>query len=269
MPSHLRHHFRQLPASPRYLVGTWPRAACMMQAVRFAARCSYRDLASVCRWAGLDAGGRRQGGVPASALRRLMRIAACNASGNIYHQAGHFAHVVMAAGLLATAAGLNRKERRLLVLAGLVHDLDHQGRRAASRLHHQERMSANRAARVIVGRGGDARLSRRLHTLLRATALPADGDRAIILKSDRLARLLTDADIFASVVYPRHRSIAMTLALKLEQRFPTSTARLHHQFAELISASGLQSDLARSLLQAVLQSRHPARNAVRMSGREQ
>lgn len=266
MSSRLCHHFRHLPASPRYIVGTWPRGACGMQAVGFAARCSYRDLASICRWAGLDAGGRPGGAVPASAVRRLIAIAARNASGNAYHHAGHFAHVVMAAGVLAAGAGLNREDRRLLVLAGLVHDLDHQGRRASSKLHHQERMSARRAVRVIIGRGGDARLAGRLHTLLRATALTNEADRSIILKSDRLARLLTDSDIFASVVYPRHRSMSMTRALKLEQRLVASTSVLNHQFAKMISESGLQSDLAQSMLNAVLQSRHPTRNTIRVSG---
>jgi len=269
MPSRLRHHFRHLPASPRYLVGTWPRGACVMQAVRFDSRWSYRDLASVCQWAGLDVDGRSPSVVPASALRRLICSAARNASGNTYHHAGHFAHVVMAAGLLAAGAGLNREDRRLLVLAGLVHDLDHQGRRASPRLYHQERMSARRAVRVIVGCGGDARLSRRLHSLLRATALTGGGDRSLILKSDRLARLLTDADIFASVVYTRPLSVAMTRALKLEQRLAAPTVTLHHQFAEMISISGLQSDLAQSMLHAVLRSRHPARNALWVSTRGQ
>lgn len=267
MSFRLRHHFRHLPASPRYIVGTWPRGACVMQAVGFASGCSYRDLASICRWAGLHTDGRSCGGVPASAVRRLIAIAGRNASGNTYHHAGHFAHVVMAAGVLAAGAGLSREDRRLLVLAGLVHDLDHQGRRASSRLHHQELMSARRAACVIIGRGGDARLARRIHTLLRATALTSEVERSIILKSDRLARLLTDSDIFASVAYPLHRSMGMTRALKLEQRLAASTAVLNHRFAKMIGASGLQSDLAQSMLQAVLQSRHPTRNTIRASGR--
>lgn len=47
---------------------------------------------------------------------------------NHYHHAGHFAHVVIASGLLAYVTGLTACERALLVLAALVHDLDHSRR---------------------------------------------------------------------------------------------------------------------------------------------
>ncbi|NBR03981.1 MAG: hypothetical protein EBT94_12845 [Alphaproteobacteria bacterium] len=219
-----------------------------------------RDLEFICRWAGLRSGNRFGRPVPAPALRRLIAAAASNASGNIYRHAGHFAHVVLAAGVLAACAGLRGEERSLLVLAGLVHDLDHQGRRASSRHCHQERFSAQRAVRVIAGCRGDGRLALRIHSLLLATALTNDVNRSNILKSDRLARLLTDADIFASVIYPRQRSMEMTRALKLEQRLVGSVAALNRRFAEMIGATGLQSDLARSMLRTAVESRHPSRN---------
>lgn len=253
MSSRPRHRFRHLPVSPQYLAGTWPRGANAMQAVGFGSPCSRRDLESICRWAGLQA------------LRRLLSAAAQNASGNSYHHAGHFAHVVMAAGLLATLAGLRCEDRRLLVLAGLVHDLAHQGRRASSRHYHQERLSARRAVRVISGCGGDMRLALRVHRLLLATALTIDANRSNILNSDWLARLLTDADIFGSVLYPRNRSIEMTRALKLEQRLPGPKTEVNRRFAEMIGATGLQSDLAQAMLQTALGSRHSTRNAVRLS----
>ncbi len=171
----------------------------------------------------------------------------------------------MAAGLLATLAGLRCEDRRLLVLAGLVHDLAHQGRRASSRHYHQERLSARRAVRVISGCGGDMRLALRVHRLVLATALTIDANRSNILKSDWLARLLTDADIFGSVLYPRNRSIEMTRALKLEQLLPGPTTEVNRRFAEMIGATGLQSDLAQAMLQTALGSRHSTRNAVRLS----
>jgi len=266
MSSRPRHRFRHLPVSPRYLVGTWPRAAGTMQAVGFASRCSRRDLEFICRWSGLRAGGRSWCPVPAPALRRLASVASRNASGNSYHHSGHFAHVVMAAGLLAARAGLRGEDRSLLVLAGLVHDLDHQGRRALSSHYHQEQLSARRAVRMIAGCGGDGRLASRIHTLLLATALTNDVNRSVILQSDQLARLLTDADIFASVAYPRFRSLGMTRALKLEQRLPGSVAALNQRFADLIGGTGLQSDVAQSMLKSALESRHPSRNAIRLAG---
>lgn len=261
-----RHRFRHLPVSPCYLVGTWPRAASSMQAVSFGSPCSRRDLEFICRWAGLDADGRQRGPIPRSAQRKLVAAAVRNCSGSAYHHAGHFAHVVMAAGLLAARAGMRGEGRRLLVLAGLVHDLGHQGRRASSRHYHQEGLSARHAGRVIAGCGGDGRLALRIHSLLKATALTNDTTRATILQSDRLARLLTDADVFASVAYPRNQSVKMTRALKLEQRLAGPPAELNRRFAKMIGASGLQSGLARSMVQILLLSRHPSRNAVCLAG---
>ena len=262
MPSRPRHRFRHLPASPRYLAGTWPRGADAMQAVSFGAPCSRRDLLFICQWAGLGASRWSRRLVPTPALRRLAAVAARNASGNSYHHAGHFAHVVMAAGLLAARADLRHEDRGLLVFAGLVHDLGHQGRRAVSRHYHQERQSARQTVRLIAGRGGDARLAWRLHSLLRATALTNDSARSAILESDRLARFLTDADIFASVAYPRNRSLALTRALKLEQRLPGPVGELNRRFAEMVGATGLQSAVARDMLRTVFDARHPTRNAV-------
>ena len=259
-----RHRFRHLPVSPRYLVGTWPRAASSMQAVSFGSPCSRRDLEFICRWAGLDAGRRPCRPVPASALRRLVAAAARNCSGSTYHHAGHFAHVVMAAGLLASCAGLRGEERNLLILAALVHDLGHQGRRASSRHYHQEGLSARHAGRVIAGCGGDGRLALRIHSLLKATALTNDASRSVILTSDRLARFLTDADVFASVVYTRQRSIKLTGALKLEQRLAGPAAELSRRFTRMIGTAGMQSALAQVMLETVLGSRHPTRNAIPM-----
>ena len=50
--------------------------------------------------------------------------------------------------------------------------------------------------RIVLGSGGDARLSLRLLWLLKATALTFRNDRKTIFAGDWLARLLADADLF-------------------------------------------------------------------------
>ena len=54
---------------------------------------------------------------------------------------------------------------------------------------------------IVLGSGGDARLSFRLLWLLKATALTFHDDRKAILTGDRLARLLADADLFSSLFF--------------------------------------------------------------------
>jgi len=76
---------------------------------------------------------------------------------------------------------------------------------------------ARRAVRVIVRHGGDARLSRRLHTLLRATKLTGDGDRSVILKSDQLSATGQESGGFGGD-YPRscrHDGPANTTSISL------------------------------------------------------
>ena len=233
-----------------------------MQTVRFAPPCSVDDLKSICGWAGLSFATGAQGGLPASALRRLAQAAVRNSGTNSYHHRGHFAHVIMAAGLLAARARLRGQDRALLVLAALVHDLDHQGRRGIRQLYGQEDWSARLTGRVLIGRHGDARLAVRLRRMIRATALTGDRDRLLTLETDRLARLLTDADIFASVMYERRISVRMTAGLKLEQRLSGTAQDLNAAFATFIGKDGLKSALASRLLASVQASRVDHRNVI-------
>lgn len=234
----------------------------MMQLVGFSRPCSRRDLASVCRWAGLSEHGRSRNGLSDRAVSRLVTFAARQGPGNRYHHSGHFAHVVMAAALLAGADALCARDRELLVVAALIHDLNHLGKRSSKRLFHQERQSATAARRIIIGAGADARLAARLETLLIATALTDDALRMAILASDPLARLLADADIFASVGYRRDIALGLTRHLKLEQRIPGKADDLLRHFAARIGKAGLHSGAGRRLLASVVASRQAALNTV-------
>ena len=142
-------------------------------------------------------------------------MAAQRSPTNHYHHAGHFAHVVIASGLLAYETDLTARERALFVLAALVHDLDHSGRYTPPKLFAQETASARRAMRIVLGSGGYARLSLRVLWLLKATALTFHKDRKAILNGDHLARLLADADLFSSLFFSREKAIQLTRRLIL------------------------------------------------------
>ena len=135
----------------------------------FSLSCSAEDLGFICRWSGLSY--LRLAVTSLSAYRRLLVVAAQRCLTNHYHHAGHFAHVVIATGLLAYAIGITALERPLLVLAALDHDLGHSGRYAPHKLFSQETASARRAMRIVLGSGGHASLLLRLLWLLKANAL--------------------------------------------------------------------------------------------------
>jgi len=265
-----RHRFASLPASPGRLLKGWPRSVGAMQQVGFSRPCTAADLVGICVWAGLAPGRRgvqNSRRFTASALARLAGLAACNGRSNTYHHAGHFTHVVAAAGLLAAKAGIGRADRDLLVLAALVHDLDHHGRRgSAYPLYGQERWSSRIVARIILRHGGDARLVRRLRRLIDATALTADPRRKDILASDPLARLLCDADVFASLFYERRRALGFTGLLKFEQGLSGDPASILDGFAARMEGDGLASEAGRDLLCELAASRRPQRNVVTGKG---
>ena len=264
-----RHQLSSLPATPGWISNGWPRTISTMEQVGFSRPFRSSDLIRLCRWAGLCDDRRRGGGIAKAALGRLAGMAARNGRSNRYHHAGHFAHVMMAAAVLACRARLDRESHGLLVLAALVHDLDHHGRRGK---HHpqyaQERWSARVATRVLARHGADARLGRRLARLICATAMTDDPFRHAILASDPVARLLTDADIFASLFYRRDVAMRLTRHLKLEQGIGGRTGQMLDSFVARMEHEGLASHAGRELLREVVAWRHPRRTVLTGKGWE-
>lgn len=258
MSTRLPHRFRSLPRRPGHVLVGWPRSLRQVEAVAFSRPCSRNDLLAIANWAGLTNQTARAAGIPRPALRHLARIASVNAYSNGYHQAGHYAHVVIAAGLLGAASGLGRRDMALLVLAALIHDVDHHGRRLRHKLYAQEIWSARKAVRILARYRADARLAPRLYRLLQATALTNDGVRQEILATDLLAGLVTDADVFASVFFDQAKAREFTRLLKLEQRLAGKPEELLARFHALISAEGLHSDAARAMLEMRHESRRRA-----------
>ena len=233
-------------AGPGAHVRAGRRGISYIEKVPFSQSCSAEDLGFICRWSGLSYP--RLAGISLKAYRRLLVVAAQRRPTNHYHHAGHFAHVVIASGLLAYATGLTARERALLVLAALVHDLDHCGRYAPRKLFAQETASARRAMRIVLGSGGDARLSLRLLWLLKATALTFHDDRKAILTGDRLARLLADADLFSSLFFSREKAIQLTRRLNLEMLKTGDPVAQYDAFIDSMLLTGAHSAAGRSLL---------------------
>lgn len=258
MMRRLPHRFRSLPIGPGHVLIGWPQSLRQVEAVSFVQPCSAAELLALADWAGLNARSARAAGISMQAVRRLTRLAAFNGYSNQYHQSGHFAHVIIAAGLLAAASGLKERDVAILVLAALVHDLDHHGRRSSRSLYAQEIWSAQKAARVLQRFNSNVGLSPRLARLLRATALTNDTSRKAILNADPLARLLTDADIFASVFFGRKRARSLTRLLKLEQGLAGTPDELLAHFLSIIQAEGLQSSAACAMLSMLDEVRNQA-----------
>jgi len=237
--------YPDLPQSPALLVAQWPRGLNILEAVPFRPTYDAGALLAACRWAGLSAPGKlRRSGVSYRAVTGLAKIAARNRHRAQYHHSGHIFHVIMACGVLAYADGLSQHDTDLLIIAGLVHDLDHQASIRSSKLYAPEMRSADIARAWLTRFGGDVRIAERVTDLLLATSFPNDAIRTEILGSDPLAAYLVDADIFASCFYRRAFALRLSGHIKHEDRLLQTPTELGKAFRKIIRDRGFSSDVA-------------------------
>lgn len=237
-----------LPESPVYVLRQWPRGIRVLEAVPFRAGYDADSLLALCHWAGMSPpSGVRQSGFAYGGVCRLTALARMDRHSAHYHHSGHVAHVVMAAGILAAADNLPQADTDLLILAALVHDLDHQGYHRCRALYDPEWRSAQLAKAVLSKHGCDARVAQRLESLLLATSFSDDALRDDILATDRLAAYLVDADLFASTFYRRALSMTLTGHVKAEDRLIEQRDDLASGFAEQTRMRGFYTAVAADL----------------------
>ena len=182
-----------------------------------------------------------------------------------YHNRQHFCEVMLAVEVLCRVHEVTAQDSQLVLLAGLVHDLDHDGE--PSRTFRLERRSLESAAPFLAGAGVEPTVMQQLAALVLATqpgqgtraamhawashatgaALPPLADEApelaALARDKRLARLallLCEADLLPSV------ALTFALAMQIQQRLAHEWGRpmgakekLH--FQESVLSSGVIS----------------------------
>ena len=175
-------------------------------------------------------------------IRPLIWAAGRNPHQNRYHHDWHNITVmVFAAVLVSLMPRQNRllKEDQLtLLLAAMVHDLDHRGRAMTVKPYDEEIRSAMIAGRRLFGQRGQGKAWRQLLTMIKNTSFHV---LSVDASKDHLSALLKDADLLGSVVFPHYLAKAMTLGLKQEQKLTAFSDEILSQFMENISKRGLSS----------------------------
>ena len=244
----MRFSWSKLSRSPANILANWPRSLCQLQALAFARHYSAENLLELCHWAGLSAPRTlRQHGISYRAVQRLARQSAADRHHASYHQSGHVAHVIIAAGLLAAADGLSQADRDIVILAALVHDLDHMGRHRPRQPFQMELWSAQITVANLSRYGSDSRVAVRLTDLLAATSFTTDPMRDAILAADPLAAYLVDADLFASLFYGIAHAHKLSALVKFEDRDPASVSRILEGFVSVARAHGFYTEAAAQL----------------------
>lgn len=228
---------------PDYMLNRWPASISFFEN-RLSTPANRQAITSALSWAGMPQTKRgfKAIGVREAAVRRLIKMAAQNRHSNKYHDPAHTLSVIRAAGLIGAAAGLSAQHRTILILAALVHDLDHQGLYARTGYAAQEILSFHLVQRVLSRYGVHMQVLHQIKDLLLATypdapveAEPRSGSIGHMIEC------LVDADLFQSL-FTRHDIVdSLTAKLKHEMKLSVPHQTLLQQFLTARRRVGLQS----------------------------
>ena len=197
-------------------------------------------LDNVMAWAGVA--------VPESQVapvQMLMRAASKNMHSNGYHHPWHTMTVMMMAGILGTYAEFSQDEMSRLMIYALVHDLDHRGQFSPHQRYVEEARSAKIANNRLFGQhSGLGQAQMALNEALRATTFGGDES----CPDDEVVKVLVDADIFASVIFPYAAALSLTKGLKFEQRDQAPSVETLDKFLSLVAEKGFQHEATKQLV---------------------
>ena len=175
-------------------------------------------------------------------IRPLIWAAGRNPHQNRYHHDWHNMTVMVFASVLASLTPrhnrLSPKDQFTLLLAAMVHDLDHRGRSMTIKPFDEEVRSAMIAGRRLFGQRGQGQAWQQLLTMINQTSFHV---LSVDASKDHLSALLKDADLLGSVVFPYSLVKTMTLGLKQEQKLTSPSDKILSQFMENLSKRGLSS----------------------------
>lgn len=235
--------------SATYLQNRWPRSIHKFEPT-ISHIVTSKSMQEAAHWAGLPKHRRNllAVGLRKRSLNSLFKIASENRHSNKYHDPFHTEYVVRAAGLIGRVAGLSQKHQAILVLAALVHDLDHQGKRTRPGYATQELLSFHLVKRKLGRYGVHAGRLAELKILLMATYPSAK--EATQFRSGPVGDMidcLVDADLFQSLFAKPSIVDSLTKRLKHEMSLSTSVEDMQTAFLSARQKVGIQSAAGRWL----------------------
>jgi len=240
---------RNIWPSATYLQNRWPRSIHKFEP-SISRPVTSKSVEDAAYWAGLPKQRRNvlAVGLRKRSLKGLFEIASKNRHSNKYHDPAHTEHVVRAAGLIGRVAGLSQKHQAILVLAALVHDLDHQGKRTRPGYAAQELFSFHLVKRKLGRYGVHAGRLTELKTLLMATYPSAkEATQFRTGPTGDMIDCLVDADLFQSLFAKPSIVDSLTKRLKHEMLLTTSAEDMRTAFLSARRKVGLQSAAGRWL----------------------
>ena len=182
-------------------------------------------------------------GFSKQAFRYLTRPSGQRLALNAYHNLSHIKQVIVASGLLATASDLRQSDTDKLMMAALIHDYRHLGRRRPKISGWQEAASLRQALPIFQKYGLSGQNYQLTHRLIMATNPKAAADHSAC----QITSLLLDADLFGSLFLPKIAVDKMTKSLRFEEGLCLDYKELLENFLAHCAIRGFASPVTAKL----------------------
>ena len=177
-----------------------------------------------------------------SIIRKLSKLCLRNICFNTYHDSHHFKSVLAISCILGKQINLKYKDRLLLVIIALTHDMNHQGRRiVTSKPYYQELKSYEGLEKILFNKIFIFKELKRIKRIFESTFFPVKPENV----EDDLEKIILDADILSSLMFGPQVGVKLARRLKQEIRYNDDSEILFSNFLKLLGGKCLYLDYSK------------------------
>ncbi len=176
-------------------------------------------------------------------LIKLSKICSQNFNFNTYHDQHHFKAVMVISCILAKNVNLNYRERFLLVVIAMTHDMSHQGRRVlGNKPYYQEYISYNGLEKILFKKILNFNEMRRIKRIFKSTYFPEKPKNV----KNNIEKIILDSDILCSLMFGHEVGIKLARRLRQEIRHKEGSEILFINFLKLLDDRCLYLDYSKN-----------------------
>jgi len=231
---------KNLP-SLNYIINNWPRSKPILKKFVLS-KYSSPDLLKICQSCLKELKVFRERKIN-TLLRKASKICLLNKTYNTYHNSHHFKAVIVIACIIAKNTELSNRDKVLLVIISLCHDIEHQGRRIISQPYFQEELSFHLFRRLSYKFFFKKKELQRVLRIFRNTYFPEKPGKV----SDKLEKIILDADILSSLMFDISTGLKFAGRIKHELKMTSTSEELFESFLNSINNKRLYMDRSKKL----------------------
>ena len=227
--------------SLNYIINNWPRSKPILKKFVLSKH-SAPDLLNICQLCLNELKVFREKKI-IFILNIVYNICLINKTYNTYNNSHHFKAVIVTACIIARNTELSKRDKVLLVIISLCHDIGHQGRRIISRPYYQEELSYHVFRRFFYKVFSKKKELQRILRIFRNTYFPEKPEKV----NDKLEKIILDADILSSLMFDVNTGLEFARRLKHELKMNSTSEELFESFLNTIHNKTLYLDRSKNL----------------------